>query len=113
GARTNLSWHGAGGLTEVKLVTKKMHISAVPVSWGDVISKISLPIVIEGESGETFCALYEGLAKGKTAKLIVQSESKAEAPKTETLYTGTLKESVLINTVNAPFGYIYAAFCTT
>lgn len=110
--RSNLVWHGAGSITESTLTTEKTLLAAVPVEWGDVISKITIPFTVKVKAAAViFVALYEGLEVGKAAKLIAQSTPTTAEVKLETNYTGELTKSVLITTSNAPNGYVYAGVC--
>ena len=114
-ARSNLEIHGGGSLTEGILVTGKQALVLIPVSYGDVITNVNMPIAgKEGEaSSETFAAIYTGAANGKTSTLITQSAAKTAALTKEKLLTHELKESVLITPANAPFGFVYAGFSET
>lgn len=113
-ARTNLHWHGLQ-VAEKVLVTGKQQIAAVPVEWGDIISKISVPIAAtEGEAAsETFVCLYEGVEASKKAKLLSQGKSVTAAVKKEKLFTQALEKEIEITSTNAPNGYIYAGICST
>jgi len=113
--RTNLSFLGAGALLgSVLLTTKKTALAAIPVEWGDIISKVSVVGgETEGESGEVWTALYSGAEVGKKALLLGQSKSKTEVVTKEKVFTTELEKSILITTVNAPNGYIYAGINET
>src|ERR1035438_6958282 len=76
-ARSNLELHGGGGLVETVLVTGKMALALIPVSWGDVIRNIRIPVArTEGEApSQKFVAVYTGAENGKTSTLIQQGTS--------------------------------------
>src|SRR5579871_5772028 len=114
-ARSNLSVLGGGALTENVLTTGKQATALIPVSYGDLITAISVPVAgTEGEAAsETFVALYSGAVNGKTSTLLAQGTSVKAAVTKEALFTQNLTAPVLITPTVAPFGYVYAAITST
>lgn len=113
--RSNLEIHGGGGLTEGILVTGKMLLALIPVTWGDEYGTVNVPIAgKEGEAAsETFVAVFTGVANGKTSTLIQQGTSATAVVVKEKLFSQNLKESFLATPTNAPAGFVYAGICST
>ena len=110
-ARSNIYFFGYGtALDSATAATKKGVFVAVPVSEGDVISKISMLIgATEGKTGvKSFVALYSGTTAKKEATLLAQSKVAEAAIKPKLILTEELEKSVLITSENAPNGYVFA-----
>lgn len=111
-ARSNAYFFGTSTLVDqATAATKKGLFVAVPVEYGDIISKVSFLVGgTEGETGvKSFVALYSGPLKAKAEGLLLAQSKVAEvAIKKAAALTESLEKSVLITPTNAPFGYIYA-----
>jgi hypothetical protein len=112
--RSNAEWFGLGvAIATNKLVAAagESTVVAVPVTAGDVISKILVPIgATAGVTvEEAYAALYEGKTTGK---LLGQSKSKAlaETVEKEKGFEFTLEHPVLVTPENAPGGFLYVVF---
>jgi hypothetical protein len=110
-ARTNGEWMGIGAaIATNKLVPAagETLVVAVPVTPGDIISKVLVPIgATAGEKVEEgFAAIFEGKAAGK---LLAQSKSKAFAEEFEKEkgFVFTLEAPVHVTAENAPGGFLY------
>jgi hypothetical protein len=90
--------------------TKKGPIVAIPVQEGDVISKVTA--LIGAKEGKTapfwFFALYSGTTTKTEAKLLGQTTVSEAAQKPSLPLTASMEKPVLITSVNAPNGYIFA-----
>ncbi len=109
--RTNISWFGYGTpLDSATAATKKGVFAAVPVQYGDLITKVTLLIgATEGKTGvKSFVAVYSGISGKKEASLLAQSAKKEVAIKPKLPLTEELEKSVLITPENAPGGWVYA-----
>jgi hypothetical protein len=111
-ARSNAYWFGTSTLVDqATAATKKGLFVAVPVEYGDIISRVSVLVgATEGETGvKSFVALYSGPLKAKAEGLLLgQSKVKEVAIKKSKPLTESLESSVMITPTNAPFGYVYA-----
>jgi|ERR1700729_98475 len=111
-ARSNFYFFGGSTLVDqATAATKKGLFVAIPVEYGDVISKVSVLVgATEGVTGvKSFVALYGGPSKAKAeATLLGQSKVAEVAIKPSKPLSESLEKSVLITTANAPFGYVYA-----
>ena len=110
--RSNAWYFGLSALADNAIAaTKKGYFVAIPVQEGDVISKVSMLVgKTEGETiANTFAAVYSGLSK--EGVLLGQSKTSTTATitKNKTL-TAELEKSILVTSVNAPNGYVYAGF---
>jgi hypothetical protein len=112
--RTNAEWTG----TNAAIATNKLvpaagetTVVAVPVTPGDVLSKILVPIgTTAGEKAEEgYAALYEGKATGK---LLSQSKSLkfAETFEKEKGFVFTLEKPITVTAEMAPGGFLYVQF---
>lgn len=121
-AKTNLDF-AMGGLTDVVPGTGSVNSVAVPVSPGDVITKISF--VVGGTSAASanvtnlWAGLYTGTGSapgttGAQPALIAQTASlSATNVPASTLLTFTFTTPQTITSVQAPFGYVYASYSIT
>lgn len=109
--RSNVSFFGYGTpLDSATAATKKGVFAAIPVQWGDEITKITVFIgATEGKTGPvSFTALYSGISGKKEASLLGQSAKKEVAIKPKLPLTEELEKAVLITPENAPGGWVYA-----
>lgn len=113
-ARTNLIYP-FGNITDGAIGTTGVSTSvAVPVEWGDVISKITVFVgaTAEGTGTHSFLALYSGIA---TPALLAQSadDTGAAALGASAAYGRSLATAVAITPTNAPYGFVYATVNVT
>ncbi len=117
--RSNLEWTGINDLTDAaaSLVSGKATVVAIPVEYGDVISKVSVLTGATAESGgsHAWAAIYAGTVTTTVAIQGAQSTdvTGATAIAASARYDFTLATSVLVTPANAPFGYVYAAVSVT
>ena len=108
--RSNQEWFGAPSSdAAAALVTAVATSVAVPVEVGDVITKITVLVgaTAAGVPTNAFAAVYSGVA---TPALLQQSiSSGAAAINASTALVFTLTAPVVVNYVNAPFGYLYVS----
>lgn len=113
--RSNAEWLGISGMTDGALAATGVGCAvAVPVEWGDVISRISLLVGATAEATGThaFAALFSGLA---TPALLSQSpdDTGAASLAASARFTFALQEPQLITPQNAPGGFVYASLAVT
>lgn len=118
--RSNLDAWGSPVLSDgAALATGVITAVAVPVEYGDVISKISVLVGATAEATGThaWAALYSApAAQGTPALLGTQSTDNtgAAAMGASARFDFTLGGTpVLITPTNAPQGYVWAAVCVT
>ena len=114
-ARSNADYLGLVNVTSTTLASSSGTVIfvAVPVEYGDVISKVSFVVTATIASTPThqFAALYSGIA---TPALLAQSAdltTTVQAANTRADYS--LATAQLITPTNAPYGYVYAGFSWT
>jgi len=114
-ARSNLEYFGAGNLVDGALASTGVGCFVpVPVSLGQVISKVSILVGGTGASTPThqFAALYAGT--GTAPALMGQSTDTTTAViAASALYGWTLATAQLITSTNAPLGFVYALVAIT
>lgn len=113
--RSNMEWLGLGNPTDGALAATGVGCAvAIPVEWGDVISKISIMAgaTAEGTGTHAFAALYSGIA---APALMGQSTdvTTAAAVAASAKYDFTLATPQAITQANAPYGYVYASISIT
>lgn len=113
--RSNAEWLGISGMTDGALAATGVGCAvAIPVSDGDVISKISLIVGATAEATGThaFAALYSGIA---VPALLSQSvtDTGAASLAASARFTFTLATPQLITPANAPNGFVYASIAIT
>jgi hypothetical protein len=114
--RSNLDVFGLTNVTSTTIVGTSGQVTsvAIPVEYGDIITKVGLWVTATIASTPThqFAALYSGVAT--TPALLAQSTDTTTAAQTaNALNNYTLASAVLITPANAPNGYIYASFSWT
>lgn len=115
--KTNLDF-GLGGLVDAALAaTGSINAVAVPVSPGDVFTKLSVMVGASAGSPSGWGFLFTGTGSapgtaGAAPTLIAQSASATTPMAASTLYSFTFTSPVVISAVQAPYGYIYAAIST-
>ncbi len=113
--RSNLEWLGVSGMTDGALAATGVGCAvAVPVEWGDVITKVRLPVGATAEATGThaWAALYSGIA---VPALLGQSVTNtgAAALAASAPFEFTLAAPILITPQNAPGGFIYVSISVT
>jgi hypothetical protein len=113
--RSNMEWFGLANPTDGALAGTGVGCAvAIPVEWGDTITKISIlaGATAEGTGTHTFAALYSGIA---TPALMAQSTdvTTAAAVAASAKYDYTLATAQTITSTNAPGGFIYASIVVT
>lgn len=109
--RSNLYGLSLNGLEAgAAVTTKEGTYVAVPVQEGDSISKVSILQAAVGSSiTNQFAAVYSGLVGTNKPVLLAQSVAGGTTELAEySLVTYTLQTSILINSLTAPNGYVYA-----
>jgi hypothetical protein len=115
-ARSNLYLTGLNGLVDSATgLTSGLGIAVpIPVVAGDTITKVSVLVGAATASStptHQWAALYSGIT---IPALMGQSTDTTTAAITaSTLLSYTLATPQVITATNAPFGWVYAAFCTT
>lgn len=117
--RTNASFFGMAGLTDASALTSvKANFVAVPVEYGDIITKCTVLVGATAQSGGSHSnfALYTGGTASPT--LITGSQSTdvtaaAGGTTINTALTVTFGTPTLITPTNAPYGYIYVSYGLT
>lgn len=113
--KSNLSF-GLGGLTDVALAgTGSVNTMAVPVSPGDVFTKITVLVGASAgsPSGWGFLFTGTGSAPGTTGAqptLIAQTASATTPMTAASPYSFTFAAPVTITAAQCPSGFVYAAF---
>lgn len=112
--RSNAEWFGLGNPTDGALAATGVGCAvAIPVEWGDVITKISIlaGATAVGTATHIFAALYSGIA---TPALMAQStDVTTDAIVASAKYDFTLATPQTITTTNAPGGFVYASIAIT
>ena len=113
--RSNAEITGLVALTDgAALASGVCTAVAIPVEYGDIISKISVFVGATAEATGThaFAALYSGLA---TPALLAQATdvTGAAALAASARYDFTLATPQLITSANAPYGFVYASIAVT
>lgn len=113
--RSNMEWFGLGNPTDGALAATGVGCAvAIPVEWGDVITKISIiaGATAEGTGTHMFAALYSGIA---TPALMAQSadDTGAASVAASAKFDYTLATPQTITTTNAPGGFVYASIAIT
>lgn len=113
--RSNMEWFGLGNVTDGALAATGVGCAvAIPVEWGDVITKVSIlaGATAEATGTHTFAALYSGIA---VPALMAQSADNtgAAAVAASAKFDYTLATAQAITPSNAPGGFVYASIVVT
>jgi hypothetical protein len=113
--RSNAEWFGLGNPTDGALAATGVGCAvAIPVQWGDVITKITILAGATAEATGThmFAALYSGLA---TPALMAQSadDTGAASVAASAAFVYTLASAQTITATNCPYGFVYASIAVT
>jgi hypothetical protein len=113
--KSNL-YFGLGGLQDASgPATGVVLAAAIPVVPGDTFTRISVPQgggSVAGGVTANFAALYTGAA-GSAQTLIAQTSSLSASVAASSLATFTFAQPQTITSVQAPYGYVYAAYSVT
>jgi len=110
-ARSNLEWAGTVAMTDgaTALTTQVCTSVAVPVEYGDIISKVTMLVgaTAAGSPTNSWAALYSGIA---TPALMAQSaDGTSAAIAASGAFTFTLATPQVVTPVNAPNGFLYVS----
>jgi hypothetical protein len=114
--RSNAEWFGLANLSDQSgaLASGVQTSVAVPVEYGDVITKINVLVGATAASTPThsFAALYKGT--GAAPALIGQStDGVTAAIAASGVFTFTLASPYIVNPTDCPNGFVYASVCVT